>query len=228
MYADDTVLFFADKDNSVIQSVLTVELERLNVWLIENKLFLNKEKTESVLFGTSANLSNVTNYQLSISEHPLKQVTEYRYLGVILNANLSWNAHIESIPVKVGKRIGILRRLHRNITMNAAETVFKSFIRPLMEYCDSVCTCCGEQNKERFEKLQRRAARTITRFVRSDDAMNSLRWDTLETRRDMHVFKLVNKCITGNLPNFLTIILFLIVTFYLVQQDNQTNFTYRK
>ena len=71
-----------------------------------------------------------------------------------------------------------------------------------VEYCDSVWTCCGEQNKERLEKLQRRAARTITRFVRSDEAMNSLRWDTLETRRDMHVFKLVNKCITGKSPQF--------------------------
>ena len=116
-------------------------MERLNVWLIENKLFLNKEKTETVLFGTNA----LTNYQLSINELPLKPVTEYRYLGVILNTNLSWNVHIESIAVKVGKIIGMLRRLPRNKTMNAAETVYKSFIRPLMEYyCDSVWTCRQE------------------------------------------------------------------------------------
>ena len=68
MCADDTVPFFADKDD-VIQSVLTVEMEKLNIWLIENKLFLYKEKTETLLFGTSANLLNVTNYQLSINDY---------------------------------------------------------------------------------------------------------------------------------------------------------------
>ena len=94
---------------------------------------------------------------------------------------------VARVAVKVGKRIRMLRWLRRNITMNAAETVW---------------TCCGEQNNEGLEKLQRRAARTITTFVTSDEAMNNLRWDTLETRRDMHVFKLVNKCITGKSPQF--------------------------
>lgn len=68
----------------------------------------------------------------------LNQVTEYRYLGIILNGNLSCNAHIEDIAGRVGKRIGMRRRLRRNITIYAAETIYKSFIRPLMQYCDSV------------------------------------------------------------------------------------------
>lgn len=34
--------------------------------------------------------------------------------------------------------------------------------------------------------------------------MSSLRWETLESRRDMHVFTLINKCISGKSPQFLT------------------------
>ena len=86
----------------------------------------------------------MTNYQLVINGSPLKRVSEFRYLDIVLNENLSWNAHIDDIIVKVGKRLGLLRRLRRNLTMHAAETVYKSFIRPLMEYCDSVWVCCRE------------------------------------------------------------------------------------
>ena len=202
MYADDTVLFFADRDSGVIQNVLTTELENLRAWLMENKLSLNREKTETVLFGTNANLSKVTNYELSIDGFPLKRVTDYCYLGITLKANLSWHSHVDNIAMKVGRRIGMLRRLRNNLTLNAAETVCESFIRPLMEYGDSIWTCCGEQNKGRLEILQKRAARVISRYPRSDDAMESLRWDSLESRRDVHVPKLVKKCILGKCPQF--------------------------
>ena len=122
--------------------------------------------------------------------------------SIILSANLSWNAHIESIAVKVGRRIGMLRRLRCNLTLHAVETVYKSFIRPLMEYGDSVWACCGVQNSERLEKLQERAARTVTRQPRSVDAMELVRWDSLEARRDEHVLRLVKKCILGKYPQF--------------------------
>ena len=97
MYADDTALFFADKDCEVIQRVLTAELEMLNIWLLENKLFLSQEKSETVLFCTNPNLGNASNHQPSINGSVISLVTEYRYLGVILTGNLSWKAHIEDI-----------------------------------------------------------------------------------------------------------------------------------
>ncbi len=58
------------------------------------------------------------------------------------------------------------------------------------------------QNKGRLEILQKCAARVISRYSRSDDAMENLRWDSLESRRDLHVLKLVKKCILGNFNNY--------------------------
>ncbi|CAB4041796.1 Hypothetical predicted protein, partial [Paramuricea clavata] len=138
-----------------------------------------RKKTETMLFGTNANLSKVTNYELSIDGFPLKRVTDYCYLGITLNANLSWHSHVDNVAMKVGRRIGMLRRLRNNLTLNAAETVYKSFIRPLMEYGDSIWTCCGEQNKGRLEILQKRAARMISRFSGDPSQWNPF-WDTFE------------------------------------------------
>ena len=45
----------------------------------------------------------------------------------------------------------------------------------------------------------------------SDDALHDLRWETLKSRREQHVLKLVKKCVKGIVPQFYVTILVLIV-----------------
>ena len=53
-YADDTVIYFADKDSKSIQSNLTEDMDLISNWLKENELIINMKegKTEALLFGT--------------------------------------------------------------------------------------------------------------------------------------------------------------------------------
>ena len=55
-----------------------------------------------------------------------------------------------------------------------------------------------------LERLgQRQAAKIVSMSSSSDSAMQILKWVPLETRRDKHVCKLVKKCLTNNVPQFL-------------------------
>ena len=58
-YADDTVLFYPDSDVAVIQQKLNDDVELIGTWLLDNGLFVNTSKTESMLFRTHARLSRV-------------------------------------------------------------------------------------------------------------------------------------------------------------------------
>ena len=51
MYADDTVIFFSDKDINLINSKLSEDMTYLSQWLDANELFINlkKGKTECYL-----------------------------------------------------------------------------------------------------------------------------------------------------------------------------------
>ena len=64
MYADDTVLFYSSKDVNEIERALCRDL--LESWLRDNSLFLNKSKTECVLFGTASRLSTVANFSICL------------------------------------------------------------------------------------------------------------------------------------------------------------------
>ena len=202
MYADDTVLFYSSKDIQDIETVLTRELKVVSTWLTENNLYLHKDKTESVLFGTGARLSKVTNLDISVNGNLIKRKSQYTYLGIVLDETLSFNAHVKYVLSKAGKRLGMLGRIRDNLTMSTSNIIYKSFILPVLDYCDTVWNCCGKGNADLLERLQRRAARIIMKKSSSDEALKSLTYDILEVRRDKHVYNLVRKCIAGRSPQF--------------------------
>ena len=76
------------------------------------------------------------------------------------------------------------------------------YYRPILEYCVSVWGCCREGHKQGLEALQNWAARIVARTVRSNPAMDVLKWPTLEECRHKSVFKLVKKCLQGHCPQY--------------------------
>ena len=39
--------------------------------------------------------------------------------------------------------------------MHTAGIIYKSFILPVLDYCDTIWNCCGRTNADNIEKLQR-------------------------------------------------------------------------
>ncbi len=195
MYADDTVLFYPD---SVIQQKLIDDLELIGTWLLDNGLFVNTSKTESMLFGTHARLSRVDEFAIFMDGCLIKRMYEFKYLGVVFDECITWKSHSKYILSRAGKRLGMLGRIRNDLKPHCANIVYVSFIRLILEYCDTVWDRCG--NASSLEKLQRRAARIVSRIPESDKAMNMLKWPSLQSRRDDNIFKSVNKCIQGRCP----------------------------
>ena len=117
------------------------------------------------------------------------RVSEFKYLSVVLDENLSWKAHVKYLIAKGDKGVAMLGRLWKNLTIAAVNAMYKSLIAPIFDYCDSVWSCCNKCDAGRLERLQRRAARIVAMSDSSDTAMQILNWNTLENRRDKHVFK---------------------------------------
>ena len=202
MYADDTVIYVTARHAEEIGNILTNELAKVNEWLLNNNLFMHKGKTECILFGTDSKLASA-NFSVSVNGSDLKRISEYKYLGVVMDECLTWKAHVKYLLGKVGKRIGMLGRARKNISMHSANKVYKSYIIPVLDYGDTVWNCCGTVNSDKLERLQRRAARIIMKSDRSETALKYLRYATLKVRREMHVLSLVQKCISKKCPHFL-------------------------
>ena len=87
MYADDTVIYCSSKNVQHIETVLTRELGLINNRLKDNSLFLNKAKTDCVLFGSRQRLSDVLTFTVSIDGFRIKHVTRYTYRIILKSSN---------------------------------------------------------------------------------------------------------------------------------------------
>ena len=179
MYADDTVIFYSAPEVSAIQATLVRELQAIDCWFHLNSLFINLTKTEAMLFGTSQKLARINHFSVTINESAIKRVSEFKYLGVILDERLSWNGHVKAIVSKAGRRVGVLGCVRHYMNFQSANAIYISMIRPILEYCAGVWACCGEVNSKSLEALQRRAGRIVIKTSSRDAAMDALKWPSL-------------------------------------------------
>ena len=107
LFADDTNLFHSIKNNSFNFDILNKELHKVSVWCKANKLTINVDKTNLMIFTTAQRKTNVKG-TLSIDDLAIEMVSSALYLGVTLESTLGWKPHIRNIVNKISKSIGII------------------------------------------------------------------------------------------------------------------------
>ena len=75
----------------------------------------------------------------------MNQAQHYKYLGVLIDANLNFIEHVVKLLVKISKRIG---RIKNNLTVDAANKVHQSLALPVnvMDYCDVAWSSNGKKH----------------------------------------------------------------------------------
>ena len=69
----------------------------------------------------------------------MERSTSQKHLDIHLDEKLDFNAHIKKKISKVYIGIGIIKKLQSKLPRNALLTIYKSFIRPHLDYGDIVC-----------------------------------------------------------------------------------------
>ena len=179
------------------------DLDRVAQWMDENSLLLNYSKTETVLFGTRQKLEKAAHFSLTLHQKTIKRVSTFKYLGVLLDEQLSWKEHTEVVSKKVCKRLGLLSRIRACLTIEASKCVYNSIVQPLFDYAD---TAWGELSigcSQELQRLQNRAARIVVKRNTSKNTFGLLNWVNLNSRRNIHKCILVYKCINNMVPEYL-------------------------
>ena len=136
MYADDTTLVSHLENfgatNSAIEDGLNQKNSKVNTWLLSNKLVLNVGKSKFMLFFKHPKILPTLN--LSINDNPIEQVTNFNFLGITIDQNITWNDYISKISIKVARVIGILNKLKHIFPHEIMRTIYNSLIHPHLIY----------------------------------------------------------------------------------------------
>ena len=162
-YADDTTLLGSQnsikeqlRDGQTFSDFINEELQSINNWLIVNKLSLNVSKTKLMVFHKAGKIFE--SLSLSINNVTLDTVDKFIFLGLTIDKELNWKAHLHKTALKISRTVGILNRLKKSLPAKILLTIYNSLILPHLNYC---LLCWGSANTKRFLKLQKRAVRTI-------------------------------------------------------------------
>ena len=117
-------------------------------------LLMHKGKMDCILLGTGPRLALSTSFSITIDGKVLNRASENKYLWNVLDPWLTWNAHVDYLVGNVRQRVALLGPIMKNINMYVTGTVYTSFVLPILDYCDAVCSYCGSVNADRLKKLQ--------------------------------------------------------------------------
>ena len=204
IYADDVVLYVSDMDINVITSKLQADLYAINEWYCKNRLHINTNKSNIMLLSSNTRCNDELSLKVHIDTETIEQVRSIRYLGIEIDDRLSWDIHIKSLTKSLSYKIFTLRKLSKFLSSSISNKIYKCSIQPILDYSCSVWGNCSLQNRNILLRLQKRAARIVVgNFdynVNSLSIINSLKWQSIDTRRDCFLSCIMYNCIHGKAP----------------------------
>ena len=102
LFADDSNLFYSNKKLTLLENHINTELQHIYKWLCLNKLSLNIDKSNFVIFHPPQRKLTYT-VKISINSTYLLNKNCIKYLGIMIDTNLNWKSHIRSEERRVGK-----------------------------------------------------------------------------------------------------------------------------
>ena len=97
----------------------------------------------------------------------MTQSVNQKHLGILLDVQLDFQGHLKNIYSKVNKTIGLLRKLHNTLPRLPLLTIYKSFIRPHLDYGDIIYDqAYTALFHQKIESVQYNSALAITGAIR--------------------------------------------------------------
>lgn len=203
LFADDTMITTSGENIHEIINVINEDLSNFSNWLKFNKLKLNVEKTKFMIIGQNTQ----THDDVKIDNISIQKVSEFKYLGVVLDDKLTFKPNLNFVIKKIAKKVGFLGRLSKKLSSWSILTVFKTIIAPHIDYCSTMLFMNNETDLKRLQLLQNKAMRLILKCSRRthiQDMLKTLNFQSVKQRVYFNTLLMIYKIKNKLLPEYLT------------------------
>ena len=212
LYSDDTQLYvdFHPSDSEAALSRLEDCIEDIRVWMGQNFLKLNEEKTEFLIFGSKQNIKKITAWTVSVGDAECLPSTSARNIGAQLDSALNMNSHVNSIIRASYYQLRHLAKIRQYLTIASAQKLVHAFITSRLDNFNSLLYKLPNHQITCLQLVQNHAARLILRQKKSchiTPLLKQLHWLPVELRIQYKLLLLVWKCLHQTAPSYLSSLL---------------------
>jgi hypothetical protein len=173
LFADDTNLSIFGNSLKELNRKINFDLRLLTEWLRANRISLNTKKTEIIIFRSKFR-EITTNLNFRLSGQKLNLSKSVKYLGLILDENLTWQSQINILKMKLSRATGLLAKIRHLIGSFAIKSIYSAIFHSNLLYG---CQLWGQKYEsiaiKKLIRLQNKAIRIIS-FKTNEDPVNIL------------------------------------------------------
>ena len=207
-YADDTQLYIhlSPKSTKTAFTQLQQCLSHVQSWMGSNKLKLNPDKTEFILFGSSSQRAKLAScFPIDILGSKLCPTDTVRNLGVYFDSGFTFSKHVSSICKSCFMHLRDFRRIRRHLPKIVAVALANALVRSRLDYCNSLFRSLSCRDLRRLECLQNSLARIVTntsKFSHITPVLKSLHWLPVQYRIKFKTATIIFKFLHTGLPKY--------------------------
>ena len=190
LHADDLAVWTSSEHTTTAAYRIQEVIDGIAAWTDDWGLELNTRKTNATLFSLSTTKETV---KLKLRGQELPQTDTPTFLGIKMDARLTWKPQIEEMERKGIRKLALLKKL-AGTTWGAEcrllSTVYTGVVRPTMEYASTSWSTASKTNQSKLDKVQNMALRLILGAMRStpiQDMEKTTNIHPLERRRNLKV-----------------------------------------
>ena len=209
MFADNTKIYTAVKSIANSQRLQT-DLNLLARWADDWLLRLNVKKCRCMSIGstttTSYNLTDASNNQ-----HNLSTTNCEKDLGIWLSSTLRPSVQCQKAYSKAMQSLATIKRSFKNITQDSFNILYKTYIRPHIEYCIQAWSPYYAKDIDMLEKIQHRATKLVPHLsnLPYKEQIQTLNLYSLYCRRQrgnlIETFKILKQYLSIDSTKFFTL-----------------------
>ena len=133
-YADDTTIYTCDSRLENVNSRLENDSKIIIDWFRNNYMKLNEDKCHFMIFGERTNQE----VSINIGSCAVNNSKEEKLLGILIDANLSFEKHISNICQKAGNKLFALSRMSAYLGTDKLRLLMRAFVTSQFQYCPLV------------------------------------------------------------------------------------------
>ena len=206
LFADDTKLFTYLLDHPPSDTVdynthtamsLQDDLNLITEWSENYQMSFNLQKCHVLHLGhknpkatysmykTINKKETKTGVSYDLKFYTLETVSEEKDLGITVDDELKFSQHIDIKLNKANKLLGLIRHTFKHLTEEVLTSLFKTLVRPQVEYATQVWSPHLKGDRDKIERLQRRATKLVPHLHNKtyEERLRCLKLPTLEFRR---------------------------------------------
>ena len=211
--ADDTQLYLAFKagddvnEKSAIAAMEACVLDT-HKWMLSDRLKLNMDKTDFLLFGTKRQLEKVNITTLRLGDTTITQSpSAVKNLGAWFDAQLNMHEHITKTCSSSFFHIHNIRRIRKYLSRKTTESLVHAFVSSKLDFCNSLLYGLPDVHIAKLQRVQNAAARLVVglpRFCHITPVLCDLHWLPIRYRIHFKKLLLTFKCLHGLAPKYLS------------------------